>query len=117
MNSFEKFFNAFIIACFGVIFCGCTVGNIHNNSNLANISSAEQARAEIRIGMTMEEVLAKWGKPSSKRTDNDTINWSYMHLKSTVTGLPGLDKRNQKAVGIAFENGRVSKVSFEELDF
>lgn len=96
------------------VLCSCAVGNIHNNSNLENITSADQAKAEIRIGMTMEEVRSKWGKPSQTHTSNNTIHWGYSHRRAVVTGLPGLSKVKEKVVNVVFDNGRVSNVLFVE---
>lgn len=96
---------------------GCTAKNIHNNPNVERITSVEQARSEIKVGMSMSDVLGKWGEPNSKSIQNETVAWGYAYVTSTIYPLPGMKHKQSRFITITFKNDHVTHVDLSETQY
>lgn len=94
---------AYWVAIFDLMVNGCT--SLGSNAALKHVSSYSDARAQIRNGMSMDQVRKKWGSPATENTYNGQTTWNYAE-----GGI-----RRAKVVSIVFNSrGRVKNVRYHE---
>jgi len=104
---------------------GCTVSNIHNNKSIDEITSLQQAQEIIQVGMTMQQVSTKLGKPINQSSYNGVTRWHYVTHKTQFRGkklitaaIGGAVLPDQKVLGVTFgTDGLVKSVDFSEQSF
>ncbi|MBI5124569.1 MAG: hypothetical protein HZA72_04040 [Candidatus Omnitrophica bacterium] len=69
--------------------CGCTL--VETIPNPEEIIKNPLGKTDLRVGMSKDEVEAKWGKPDEIRTVEDKTRWSgprEMWVYRGQTGIP-----------------------------
>lgn len=82
-----KLFSIIIILSFAS--CGCTL--LEQLPRPDDVIKYPLGQTDLRIGMSRQEVEAKWGKPDEKRMVEDKTKWSgprEMWVYHGQTGIP-----------------------------
>jgi len=116
---------AFALGLMLIISIGCGVTNIHSSKSISEITSQQQAQEIIQVGMTMEQVIARLGKPTNQSSYNGITRWNYVNQKTNYTGKKlisaGLGLAvlpDQKILGVSFgTDGLVQSVDFSQQSF
>ena len=87
---FKKYLNvSVLIIILAVSGHGCTL--LEQLPKPEDVLKYPLGRTDLRIGMTRQEVEAKWGKPDEKRTIEDKARWKdprEMWVYHGQTGIP-----------------------------
>ncbi|MEJ8563300.1 outer membrane protein assembly factor BamE [Yoonia sp. GPGPB17] len=108
-----------LLSVAGIALSACTLQSPRNSAALEGISSVQDARALVQRGMTMDQVRAKLGAPSSSQSFNGQVTWAYTGGSGTIDVLSGFGlgpaSINSRAIVITFNtSGRVSRVDYNE---
>lgn len=105
-----------ILAAVGIGLTACTVPTPYNSAALEGVNSAQDARALVQTGMSMEQVRTKLGEPRSIQSFNNQTTWGYAAGTGTFDALSILGagaRIDTRAIIITFNgSGRVSRVDF-----
>lgn len=113
------FRKSLIIITASVALSACALENFNSNPAVSNISSLSEARALVPLGLTMDQVRAKLGRPNANRTMNRETTWVYgsaTHEMSAAAAFGlGAQRTTSKSVLVTFNSsGRVSRVEYLE---
>ncbi|OGW77598.1 MAG: hypothetical protein A3I73_05340 [Omnitrophica bacterium RIFCSPLOWO2_02_FULL_45_16] len=78
-----------LIITLSVLGCGCTL--IEQIPNPEEVIKNPLGKTDLRVGMSKQEVEAKWGKPDEKRIVEDKDRWPdprEMWVYHAQTGIP-----------------------------
>ena len=78
-----------LIILSSVLTCGCTL--IEQIPNPEEVIKNPLGKTDLRVGMSKQEVEAKWGKPDEKRMVEDKNRWKdprEMWVYRAQTGIP-----------------------------
>lgn len=114
-----------VIGFMAIVSVGCGVTNIHSSKSISEISSQQQAEEIIQVGMTMDQVSARLGKPTNQSSYNGITRWNYVNQRTNYTGKKLLAAGiglavlpDQKILGVSFgTDGLVQSVDFSQQSF